>query len=422
MTSYSLPYGSGSSIFVFEPQENPEIITPSTTFSARDPLKVVRSSIENPIGLKDFPVLKNKTVAIAVNDKTRPVPHNHLLPPLLDKLDSMGASKNNIRIIIASGTHTPMLPSEIERLLPPDIIANYTITAHDCDDKNNLVCLGKTSKNTPIWLNRDYANADFKVVTGNIEPHHFMGFSGGVKSAAIGLTGRETINTNHTFLLDDKSALGLYDENPMRQDVEEIGQKIGVDFALNTILDEEKRIIYAISGAPLAVMKQGIQLSRQVCQVPVKKLYDLVIASVGGSPKDINLYQSQKALSRASLLTRNGGVVILVAECPEGSGSAGYEAFMQDIDTPQAVFKKFESVGFEVGPHKALQFARELQRLKVILLSKMAPKLVKKLLLIPAATPEEALASARSLLPQNPAIAILPYAKNILPTIQTIHR
>ena len=418
-SKYEVPYGSSTITFEFEPNENPEIITPKKTHPPHDPLKVVKTALEKPVGLQKLPNLKHKTISVAINDKTRPVPYLYLLPPLLEKLEEMGASRDNIGLIIASGTHTPMTPPEVKKLLPHGIISAFKVTVHNCDDKNNLVYLGETSRRTPIWLNRDYANADIKIVTGNIEPHHFMGFSGGVKGAAIGLTGRDTININHAFLLDDKSALGVYDENPMRQDVEEIGKRIGVNFALNTILDEEKNIIYAISGDPFEVMKEGVRLSRKVCQVPVMKLFDLVIASVGGSPKDINLYQSQKALSRASLLTRDGGVVILVAECPEGSGSSGYEAFMQNIDSPQAVFEKFETIGFEVGPHKALQFAKDQQRLKVILLSKMPPSLVKNLLLIPAKTPEEALSCARSFLPSNPSIAILPFSKNILPTFQS---
>ncbi len=419
MTAYSMPYGNSSLNFIFAPDESPETIIPKTTLPANNPLQVIRSALENPIGLENLPSLNaDSSVAIAINDKTRPVPHHDLLPPLLEKLKKMGASRNKIRFIIASGTHIPMQSAEINKFLPEEILAHYLVTAHDCDDVNQLVYIGKTTSKTPVWVNREFVNADFKIVTGNIEPHHFMGFSGGVKSAAIGLTGRKTINTNHTFLLNAKSALGVYEENPMRQDVEEIGQMIGVDFALNTILDEEKRIIHAVSGQPLTVMKHGIQLSRQVCQVPVTKLYDLVIASVGGSPKDINLYQSQKALSRASLITRDGGVVILVAECPEGSGSSGYEAFMQDVDSPQAVFDKFKKSGFEVGPHKALQFARELQRIQVILLSSLDSELVKKLLLIPATTPEEALAKARELLPSGPEIALLPFAKNILPEVQ----
>ena len=421
MTEYAIPYGNGSVNFVFSPNEFPDIITPRTTPPASDPISVVRSALDEPLGSIAVPKFtSNSVVSIAINDKTRPVPHHYLLTPLLELLHNRGASKNNIRLFIASGTHTPMQQSEISILLHKDILANYSVSVHDCDDKKNLEYLGETKNRTPVWINREYSNADYKIVTGNIEPHHFMGFSGGVKSASIGLTGRKTINTNHTFLLNEKSALGLYHENPMRQDVEEIGQIIGVDFALNTILDEEKRIISAISGEPGAVMRRGIQLAEEVCAVPITKLYDLVIASVGGFPKDINLYQSQKALSRASLFTRNGGVVILVAECAEGSGSSGYEAFMENIHSSQAVFTKFKSIGFEVGPHKALQFARELQRIQVILFSDINPDLVKKLLLIPASTTEEALSKARHLLPPNPAIALLPFAKNILPKIQTI--
>ncbi len=152
-----------------------------------------------------------------------------------------------------------------------------------------------------------------------IEPHHFAGFSGGVKSASIGLGGRETINHNHKLLIDANSRLGEYKENPLRQDIEEIGRLMKVDFAMNVIMNGRSEIVHILSGSPAAVMKKGVVLSQSICETPVSQKFDLVIASAGGYPKDINLYQSQKALTNASLLTRDGGAVILVTAC-EGRG------------------------------------------------------------------------------------------------------
>ena len=157
-----------------------------------------------------------------------------------------------------------------------------------------------------------------------------MGFSGGVKSAAIGLAGKRTVNTNHAMMSDPKAQIGRYDDNPCRQDVEEIGQMIGVHFALNAVLNENRQIIHALAGDPVAVMQAGIPLVREVFQVAVAEPFDLMIVSPGGHPKDINIYQAQKALGHATLVTQPGGTVILAAACPEGTGSKGYEAFMAD--------------------------------------------------------------------------------------------
>jgi len=141
-------------------------------------------------------------------------------------------------------------------------------------------------------------------VVGDIELHHFAGFSGGVKSAAIGLCGRQTINANHHLLLDQYSTIGEYDNNPLRQDIEEIGEMIGVNYALNAVLTENKEIIEVFFGDPIAVMRAGIELVKELTLVPVDDLYDLVIASAGGFPKDINLYQSQKAMTHAARFYR----------------------------------------------------------------------------------------------------------------------
>ena len=201
---------------------------------------------------------------------------------------------------------------------------------------------------------------------GNVEPHQFQGFSGGVKSAAIGLAGRETINHNHARMIDPRAQLGHYADNPARQDVEEIGAMIGVHLALNAVLNGQKQIVHAVAGEPRAVMEAAIPLSRQVSQAPVAAPFDLVIASAGGHPKDLNLYQAQKALAHAALVTRDGGTVIVVAACPEGTGSRSYEAWMQGVGSHEEVFARFEREPFRVGPHKAFLMSRDAARVRTL--------------------------------------------------------
>ena len=256
-------------------------------------------------------------------------------------------------------------------------------------------------------------------MVGNIEPHHFAGFSGGHKTAAIGLTGRQTINKNHAMLIEPGARIAEFTNNPLRQDIEEIGNLVGGNIALNAILNGEKKIVQAVCGDPSAVIWEGIPICQRICQIQANGKYDLVIASVGGAPKDINFYQSQKALTHASLFTRDGGVIILVAACPEGTGSHAYEEFMQGIRTPDEVFTKFRSQGFKVGPHKAFQVAKEAARVHIILLSMIPSELVKGLLMTPAKTLSEASKSAFGILspalPQELRIAVLPRATSTIP-------
>jgi nickel-dependent lactate racemase len=266
-------------------------------------------------------------------------------------------------------------------------------------------------------VNRHFAESDLRIVVGNIEPHQFQGFSGGVKSAAIGLTGHETIEHNHALMTDPGARLGRYAGNPARQDVEEIGHAIGVHFALNAVLNGRKQIVHAIAGEPRAVMETGIPLVRELWQVTVSAPFDLVVASPGGHPKDINLYQSQKALAHASLVTRKGGSVILTAACPEGAGSQRYEAWMSGMHSSDEVLTRFEKEGFCLGPHKAYQIARVASRVRVFLVSDMSPGRVRRLLLTPAGGLDKALAMTLPDLPASGRVGILPRASSTIPTL-----
>lgn len=417
MRNIYLPYGKRFIFLEIPDQSIVTIVAPVDTPPSPDPLLVTRNALDKPIKnrkLVDFTGVK--TAAIAINDKTRPVPHEYLLPPLLEKLHQMGISEGSVEFIVAMGTHKPMPADEYSRILPADIIKRYPISSHDCDATESLVNLGTTRKRTNVLVNRRFFNADLRIVVGNIEPHHFMGFSGGSKSASIGLTGRETINQNHSMLIHPDARIGVYDTNPMRNDVEEIGQMIGVQYAVNAILNLQKEIVEVVAGDPLEVMKVGIPLSLKICQTQVEEMFDLVIASVGGYPKDINLYQSQKAITHACLITKPGGIIILVGECPEGSGNQAFEQFMEDVSSYSEVEAKFLRQGFRVGPHKAFQLARQLNHAKVFIVSEMDPHLVKKLQLIPFSSITDAYHTALNQLPKDIRIAVMPAATNTIPS------
>jgi nickel-dependent lactate racemase len=291
------------------------------------------------------------------------------------------------------------------------------VSCHDCDDAASLAHLGETARGTPVWINRAFLAADLRVVVGNVEPHQFQGFSGGVKSAAIGLAGRETITRNHAMMTHPHARLGRYDDNPVRQDTEEIGARIGVHLALNAVLNGNKEIVHAIAGAPRAVMEAAIPLSRAASQAPVAAPYDVVVASAGGHPKDINFYQSQKALTHAAPVVADGGTLIVAAACPEGIGSASYEAWMAGVNSVEAVFAKFEREGFAVGPHKALLIARDTARLRAVLVSGLPPERVRRLLLEPAAGLEATLAVVLADLPAGARVGIVPRAASTIPFV-----
>ena len=393
-----------------------DIIEPPYVPAAGKPLKVVQAALDNLLGDVNWPAFsRSKVVAIAINDKTRPVPHHQLLPPILGRLGSLGISDEAITLYVAVGTHPPMVRAEFPAILPADILQRYTVVSHDAEDDVSLIYLGETTRGTPIWSNRGYVQSDFKIVIGNIEPHQFVGFSGGVKTAAIGLSGLETINRNHTLMTHPDSQLGKYNTNPARQDVEEIGQKIGVDLALNAILNQNKEVVQALAGDPVAVMQAGIPISRQICQAAVSQNYRLMISSPGGHPKDINVYQAQKGLANAARVTLPGGTIILTAACPEGSGSSHYEDWTLGKRSFAEVIEQFRVEGFRLGPHKAYQIARDASQIRLMLYSDLDDNLARALLLNPVKDFQTAVDAALADLQPGERVGVLPHAASTIP-------
>lgn len=418
MTTYRVPYGKTQIEFAIPDSFQVQVLKPAPVPPVGDPVRAVFDALDDPLGQPRLSDFKNaKTVALAINDKTRPVPLKILLPPLLQRLSEIGIADHAITLIVAVGTHAPMSPAEFPDLLPAGMLARYRAVTHDCDDRTNLVHLGETSRGTPVWSNRIFAHADLRIALGNLEPHQFMGFSGGVKTAAVGLAGRETVTRNHSMMLDPRANIARYDDNPARQDVEEIGKRIGVHFALNSVVNENKQIVAVLAGDPREVMRRGIPIVLDLYRARVEAPFDLVVTSPGGHPKDINLYQAQKALAHATFVTKEQGTVILCAACPEGTGGSHYEEWIADKASHAQVIETFTREGYRLGAHKAFQISRDAIRERVLFVTEMKPDFVSKLLLTPCATVGEALAIALRDLPPDARIGILPYANATIPIL-----
>jgi nickel-dependent lactate racemase len=413
-----LPYGRSHITVHFPDEIEVDILDAPQIPATSDPVGVVQVALENLLGNVSWRDHAGaKSVAIAINDKTRPVPHDQLLPPLLERIESLGIPDEAITLYVAVGTHPPMTPDEFSSILMEGILQRYRVVSHDSEDKDRLIYLGETSHGTPVWSNQGYLKSDFKIVTGNIQPHQFIGFSGGIKSAAIGLSGLETINHNHTLMTHPDSQLGEYVANPARQDVEEIGQKIGVHLALNAILNHNRQITEALAGEPGVVMRKGVPLSRKACQVAAHQKYKVMITSPGGHPKDINVYQAQKGLAHAALVTRPGGTIILAAACPEGAGSPHYEDWALGKTSYAEVIEQFRIEGFRIGPHKAYQIARDASKFRLMSYTDLDKSFASALLLNPVEDLQTTINTALADLNPGERVGVLPYAASTIPYI-----
>lgn len=419
MKEYKVPYGRTSISFKLPEDWQVMELTPRSAAGLENPLKAVEESLADTVGIFASHSGR-KTVAVAINDKTRPVPHSVLLPPLLAWLEAIGYRREDITLIIASGAHAPMPQQEFKLIVPPEIENAYRIISHDAENSETLKYLGKTSSGTRCVINQDFAEADLKIVVGNIEPHQFMGWSGGVKSAAIGLGSTACISANHSLLSREGAGPCRFDDNPVRQDVEEMGGLIAVDMALNVVMNSSKEIVGVFAGDPQTVMKRGIELAFNIFAAEIEAPADLVISSAGGHPKDINLYQTQKALRHGSAAAARHAPMILVGACPEGIGSASYEKWTRGKKSHKEVRESFEREEFRVGPHKAMLFAADAEDRDVYLVSEIPDETVNEMLLIPADTIQEIIdtfARTRQAKGLSAAarVAILPYGNSTVP-------
>ena len=372
----------------------------------------VLRSLDRPLGpkrLEDF--RRARSAAIAISDETRPVPNRVILPPLLERLESMGIAASAIQILIAPGLHRPTPEGRLSKLLPAEILKRYRVTVHDAK-QIDLTFLGNTSRGTPVFVNPLSHRAELRLVVGLIDPHQFVGYTGGAKGAAIGLAGSQTIEANHGMLFDRRAVTGAIRENPVRQDIEEIGRVMGVHWVVSVILDEMNGLTGIFSGHPVQVEQAGTECCRAIYEARVSKQYDLIIASPGGYPKDINVYQAQKGLAHVTPFVRRDGDILFFAECPDGHGEDLFYERMKQHETPAGVVNDFRKAKFEMGGHKAFLWCRSLIRARVHLYSAIDDRLSRTLMVWPVKTVRETLERIRSRYDHPPKIAVVPKANS----------
>ena len=220
LADYTVKFGSGALSIGLPEAAHVTVIEPRAIAGVTDPAAEVAAALA---GALDKGLLQRPgRTAITISDATRPVPNDVILPPLLAELHAKGVDEGDISIIVGTGNHRPATPAEFSKLVGPDIAQRYRVTSHVYDDPAQLVRLGETSRGTPVIINRTFAEADTRIIIGMIDPHQFVGYTGGCKGAFIGLAGSETITANHSMLSDPAAKLGVYDGNPVRADIDEL--------------------------------------------------------------------------------------------------------------------------------------------------------------------------------------------------------
>jgi nickel-dependent lactate racemase len=416
--NFSLPYGDGSRSVEVPAENLLEVILPrGGVEAAHDEAAIIRAALENPIGSPHLGELahKGQRVAIVTSDLTRPCPADRLLPFVLAELSAAGIPDEDIFIILGLGLHRPMTEEEIDRLITPQIRRRIRVLNHDLVD---VVRLGITSRGTPVELFRPLVEADVRVCLGNLDVHWFAGYSGGAKAILPGCASRATIYANHGLMVRHGVGSGRIQGNPLREDLEEGTAMLGVDFILNVVVDGQHNILSAVAGEVTAAHRRGCEMIDARGKVKVTRKADIVIASAGGFPKDINLLQAHKGMENAAYFVRDGGALILVAECREGMGNQIFEDWMLAAASPAEILERIQKE-FVLGGHKAAGIAKIEQRASVYFVTQMPEEMVRRLFMTPAAGPQEALQAALKDLGPDSQVLVLPQAGSIIPDFES---
>lgn len=282
----------------------------------------------------------------------------------------------------------------------------------------NLVDLGELSSGNKLYLNQKVVEADLLITTGVITPHYFAGFSGGRKSILPGVAGRETIQNNHSRMVDLLGNLPSIEKNPVNQEMLAAARKAEVDFILNVVTNSKKEIVEVVAGDYEAAWYEGVKTSAAMYHVPLAEKVDVAIVSAGGYPKDLNMYQAQKALDNANYGVKDGGTIILAAQCQDGLGEEVFADWLANSDKPEDNICKIKEK-FVVGGHKAFAISKVATTKDFTLISDFDQRQTEELFAKKATSLAEALAQVEEKHGVDYTSIVMPQGALTLPVVRS---
>jgi nickel-dependent lactate racemase len=359
-----LAYGDSGLPLAVDPEVT-TIVEPVHSVAAPDQSKALRAALREPVAglpLRER-VRPGQSVAISACDGTRPQPRQLMIPAIVEELDGIVAP-GDIVVLVATGTHRGNTEAELRVMFGDEVVDSVRVVNHDGRDSSQLVWRGTHGNGVPVWLNREWTEADVRITTGFVEPHFFAGFSGGPKLVAPGLAGLETVLVLHdaSRIGDSKATWGVTKGNPVHDDVRVIAEATGVTFALDVVLNRDKDIVAAFGGDLLPMHAAAASFARQIAMRPVDRRFDVVVTTNSGFPLDQNLYQAVKGMSAAYQVVRPGGTIICAAECRDGFPDHGlYRQTLETAESPQALLAEIASRSVTVPDQWQIQIQAKIQ-------------------------------------------------------------
>lgn len=331
------------------PDRQTTVIEPREGIPLADEKAAFFHALEHPIG--SLPLRRclrpSDRVMISFTDNTRATPNERIIPWLLEALGDH--PRDQIVLINQLGTHRPNTRAELEEMLTPEVVANYEVINHDCENDAELVAVGEMNDGTPATVNRRVVESDLRIVTGFIEPHFFAGFSGGPKGIIPGCAGLKTIQASHNVrnIGHPQASFGITDGNPLWEELLRVAISIGPSFLVNVSLTHNRRITGVYTGDLREAHRQGCRDVKAKAMTPTPEPFDVVVTTNSGYPLDRNLYQGVKGMSAAARIVKNGGTIVLVCECGDGvPDGSPFDLLLRESSSPADILLKLVTPGF----------------------------------------------------------------------------
>jgi lactate racemase len=373
----ALAYGRGHLPVEF-PDDRTTVIEPLPRPALADERGAFLAALESPIGAPPLAAWLKPGCSICINftDITRATPNERIIPWLLAFLESKGVRREQITLLNQLGTHRPNTREELERMLTPEVVANYRVVNHEPYDHDACVQFGVTKTGAPALINRLCAEADVRIVTGFIEPHFFAGFSGGPKGIMPGVAHVDTVMSNHGahHIGDPRATFGNCEGNPVWEELIDIALRVGPSFLLNVTLNERRGITGVFAGDLVEAHRAGRLFVRESAMQRVKAPFDVVVTTNSGYPLDQNLYQGVKGMSAAGRIIGEDATIILAAECSEGipTGSP-YDVLLRESRTIEELLARLATPGFSRPEQWQAQLQGVIQRRARVLVHSAIP-------------------------------------------------
>jgi len=416
-----LPYGK-KNITVEVPFPGVTVLEPRFVQGLADEAASFAAAVRSPVNLPALRgIIGNKDkVAVLVPDITRPFPSKRVLPWLFKELEHV--PRENFTIIIGTGSHRANTPSELKEMLGDEIAGRYRVVNHDAHDLKTMQPVGKRDDGGVVRMNREYVEADRRIIMGFIEPHFMAGFSGGYKAVMPGVADIDSILYYHRppVVGNPCSTWGVLKDNPTQELVRKIGALVPVDFCVNLTLNRERCITGFFCGDTLFAHSKGCEFARASAMVPCARRFPVVITTNGGYPLDQNLYQSVKGLSAAAQIVEEGGLIVAACECADGFPAHGnFARLLLEHDSPQAILDTVLKPDFLMFDQWEARLLAMIQvRAKVALFSSLPADDVRRAHLDYIADLDEYLASAMRRLGTGAKVAVLPDGPLTIPYVQ----